>query len=72
VKFLSIWVDDATQSFEETTKRGAKPLITRGSHPPPKKNWFLELLSSSPHIRLDAHLANVQKNKPWDGRVLKL
>ena len=25
VKFLSIWVDDATQSFEETVKRGAKP-----------------------------------------------
>ena len=27
VKFLSIWVDDATQSFEETTKRGAKPFM---------------------------------------------
>ena len=27
VKFLSIWVDDATQSFEETTKRGAKPYM---------------------------------------------
>ncbi|MEK0420795.1 MAG: 4-hydroxyphenylpyruvate dioxygenase [Bacteroidetes bacterium] len=25
VKFLSIWVDDATKSFEETVKRGAKP-----------------------------------------------
>ena len=27
VKFLSIWVDDAAQSFEETTKRGAKPYM---------------------------------------------
>lgn len=27
VKFLSIWVDDATQSFEETVKRGAKPFM---------------------------------------------
>ena len=25
VKFLSLWVDDATKSFEETVKRGAKP-----------------------------------------------
>lgn len=27
VKFLSIWVDDATKSFEETIKRGAKPYM---------------------------------------------
>lgn len=27
VKFLSLWVDDATKSFEETTKRGAKPFM---------------------------------------------
>jgi 4-hydroxyphenylpyruvate dioxygenase len=27
VKFLSIWVDDATQSFEETVKRGARPYM---------------------------------------------
>lgn len=27
VKFLSLWVDDATKSFEETTKRGAKPYM---------------------------------------------
>ncbi len=27
VKFLSLWVDDATQSFEETVKRGAKPYM---------------------------------------------
>jgi len=25
VKFLSLWVDDATKSFEETVKRGARP-----------------------------------------------
>lgn len=27
VKFLSLWVDDATKSFEETVKRGAKPYM---------------------------------------------
>jgi 4-hydroxyphenylpyruvate dioxygenase len=27
VKFLSIWVDDATKSFEETVKRGAVPYM---------------------------------------------
>jgi 4-hydroxyphenylpyruvate dioxygenase len=27
VKFLSLWVDDATKSFEETTLRGAKPFM---------------------------------------------
>lgn len=27
VKFLSIWVDDATKSFEETVKRGAIPYL---------------------------------------------
>lgn len=27
VKYLSLWVDDATKSFEETTKRGARPYM---------------------------------------------
>lgn len=27
VKFLSLWVDDATSSFNETVKRGAKPFM---------------------------------------------
>ena len=27
VKFLSLWVDNATKSFEETVKRGAKPYM---------------------------------------------
>jgi 4-hydroxyphenylpyruvate dioxygenase len=27
VKFLSLWVDDAIKSFEETVKRGAKPFM---------------------------------------------
>lgn len=27
VKFLSLWVDDATKSFEETVKRGARPFM---------------------------------------------
>lgn len=28
VKFLSLWVDDATRAFEETVKRGAKPFMS--------------------------------------------
>ena len=27
VKIVALWVDDATKSFEETTKRGAKPFL---------------------------------------------
>jgi 4-hydroxyphenylpyruvate dioxygenase len=27
VKVIALWVDDATKSFEETTKRGAKPFM---------------------------------------------
>lgn len=27
VKFIALWVDDATKSFEETVKRGAKPFL---------------------------------------------
>ena len=27
VKVIALWVDDATKAFEETTKRGAKPLM---------------------------------------------
>ncbi len=27
VKFVALWVDDATKSFQETTKRGAKPYM---------------------------------------------
>ncbi|MBN2173096.1 MAG: 4-hydroxyphenylpyruvate dioxygenase [Bacteroidales bacterium] len=27
VKFVALWVDDATKSFEETTKRGGKPFM---------------------------------------------
>jgi 4-hydroxyphenylpyruvate dioxygenase len=29
VKVIALWVDDATKSFEETTKRGAKPLCNQ-------------------------------------------
>lgn len=28
VKIIALWVDDATKSFEETTKRGAKPFMS--------------------------------------------
>jgi len=27
LKYLSLWVDDATKSFEETTKRGAEAVL---------------------------------------------
>ena len=35
VKVIALWVEDATKSFEETTKRGAKPYMvpTTWRHP---------------------------------------
>lgn len=32
VKFIALWVDDATHSFNETTKRGAKPYMEPTTH----------------------------------------
>ncbi|MBI1305392.1 MAG: 4-hydroxyphenylpyruvate dioxygenase [Bacteroidetes bacterium] len=45
VKFLSLWVDDARKSFEETTKRGAKPFM----EPTVMKDEFGEVVVSAIH-----------------------
>ncbi len=42
VKVIALWVDDATKSFEETTKRGAKPFM----EPTVEKDEFGEVVRS--------------------------
>jgi 4-hydroxyphenylpyruvate dioxygenase len=42
VKIIALWVDDATKSFEETTKRGAKPFM----EPTTEKDEFGEVVRS--------------------------
>jgi 4-hydroxyphenylpyruvate dioxygenase len=42
VKVIALWVDDATKSFEETTKRGAKPFMK----PTLEKDEFGEVVRS--------------------------
>jgi 4-hydroxyphenylpyruvate dioxygenase len=42
VKVIALWVDDATRSFEETTKRGAKPFMK----PTVEKDEFGEVVRS--------------------------
>ncbi|MGG9970770.1 4-hydroxyphenylpyruvate dioxygenase [Ferruginibacter sp. SUN002] len=42
VKVIALWVDDATKSFEETTKRGAKPFMV----PTKEKDEFGEVVRS--------------------------
>ena len=39
VKIIALWVDDATKSFEETTKRGAKAFMDTGPFLPGYKKW---------------------------------
>jgi len=45
VKVLALWVDDARKSFEETTKRGAKPAM----EPTVSKDEFGEVVISAIH-----------------------
>lgn len=45
VKVIALWVDDATKSFEETTKRGAKPFMT----PTVEKDEYGEVVRSGIH-----------------------
>jgi len=45
VKVIALWVDDATKSFEETTKRGAKPYMK----PTTEKDEFGEVVRSGIH-----------------------
>ena len=42
VKVIALWVEDATKSFEETTKRGAKPFM----HPTVEKDEHGEVVRS--------------------------
>ncbi len=42
VKIIALWVDDATKSFQETTKRGAKPFM----EPTVEKDEFGEVVRS--------------------------
>jgi len=42
VKVIALWVDDATKSFKETTKRGAKPFM----QPTLEKDEFGEVIRS--------------------------
>jgi 4-hydroxyphenylpyruvate dioxygenase len=42
VKVIALWVEDATKSFEETTKRGAKPFM----QPTVEKDQFGEVVRS--------------------------
>lgn len=42
VKIIALWVEDATKSFEETTKRGAKPFM----EPTVEKDEFGEVVRS--------------------------
>lgn len=45
VKVVALWVDDARQSFEETTKRGARPYF----EPKVEKDEFGEVVKSGIH-----------------------
>ena len=46
VKVVALWVDDARKSFEETTKRGAKPWL----EPKTEKDEHGEVVMSGIHI----------------------
>ncbi len=59
VKFISLWVDDATKAFEETTKRGAKPFM----QPTKEKDEQGEVIRSGIHTYGETvHLFVERKN----------
>lgn len=59
VKFIALWVDDAKKSFEETTKRGAKPYM----EPTVEKDEFGEVVRSGIHAYGDTvHVFVERKN----------
>lgn len=59
VKVIALWVDDATKSFEETTKRGAKPYL----HPTVIKDNDGEIVKSGIHTYGDTvHIFVERKN----------
>ena len=59
VKVIALWVEDATKSFEETTKRGAKPYMV----PTTEKDEFGEVVRSGIHTYGDTvHIFVERKN----------
>ncbi|MEQ9302137.1 MAG: 4-hydroxyphenylpyruvate dioxygenase [Cyclobacteriaceae bacterium] len=59
VKVVALWVDDATKSFEETTKRGAKPFM----EPTVEKDANGEVVRSGIHTYGDTvHIFIERKN----------
>lgn len=59
VKVVALWVDDATKSFEETTKRGAKPFM----EPTVEKDANGEVVKSGIHTYGDTvHIFIERKN----------
>lgn len=59
VKVIALWVDDATKSFEETTKRGAKAYM----RPSVEKDEFGEVVRSGIHAYGDTvHVFVERKN----------
>ncbi|MEQ8714558.1 MAG: 4-hydroxyphenylpyruvate dioxygenase, partial [Cyclobacteriaceae bacterium] len=59
VKVVALWVDDATKSFEETTKRGAKPYM----EPTVEKDENGEVVKSGIHTYGDTvHIFIERKN----------
>ncbi len=59
VKFISLWVDDASKSFEETVKRGAKPFL----EPTEIKDKYGSVVKSGIHTYGDTvHLFIERKN----------
>tara|TARA_Y100000385_G_C13103158_1_gene645848 strand:+ start:1228 stop:2358 length:1131 start_codon:yes stop_codon:yes gene_type:complete len=59
VKVIALWVDDATKSFEETTKRGAKPYMA----PVVEEDKYGQVVRSGIHIYGDTvHIFVERKN----------
>ncbi|MEM7552466.1 MAG: 4-hydroxyphenylpyruvate dioxygenase [Bacteroidota bacterium] len=65
VKTLALWVDDATKSFKETTKRGAKPV----HEPKELKDEFGSVVVSSIHTYGDTVHTFVER-KNYNGPFL--
>ncbi len=63
VKVIALWVDDATKSFEETVKRGAKPYL----HPTKYEDKDGYVIQSGIHIYGDTvHIFTERKNYKGD------
>jgi 4-hydroxyphenylpyruvate dioxygenase len=65
VKVIALWVEDATKSFEETTKRGAKPFM----QPTVEKDQFGEVVRSGIYTYGETVHMFVERKK-YDGPFL--